>query len=131
MCQACRSEPIDKVTLLVRPEGLEPPAYWFEASRSIQLSYGRTMAILAGRCDPVLVPSRRRVGLAVLGSSFPLPPTPSSAGQLTSGSTMSMRPPLSARTPIHQTGAAPVIESVPFCPAKIATLFDIVTVPCC
>jgi hypothetical protein len=26
----------------VRPEGLEPPAYWFEASRSIQLSYGRT-----------------------------------------------------------------------------------------
>ena len=27
--------------LLVRPEGLEPPAYWFEASRSIQLSYGR------------------------------------------------------------------------------------------
>ena len=29
------------VGLLVRPEGLEPPAYWFEASRSIQLSYGR------------------------------------------------------------------------------------------
>ena len=28
---------------LVRPEGLEPPAYWFEASRSIQLSYGRTV----------------------------------------------------------------------------------------
>src|SRR5271168_773795 len=27
---------------LVRPEGLEPPAYWFEANRSIQLSYGRT-----------------------------------------------------------------------------------------
>jgi hypothetical protein len=27
--------------LLARPEGLEPPAYWFEASRSIQLSYGR------------------------------------------------------------------------------------------
>ena len=26
---------------LVRPEGLEPPAYWFEANRSIQLSYGR------------------------------------------------------------------------------------------
>jgi hypothetical protein len=26
----------------VRPEGLEPPAYWFEASRSIQLSYRRT-----------------------------------------------------------------------------------------
>ena len=28
---------------MVRPEGLEPPAYWFEASRSIQLSYGRTL----------------------------------------------------------------------------------------
>jgi adenylate cyclase, class 2 len=27
--------------LLARPEGLEPPAYWFEASRSIRLSYGR------------------------------------------------------------------------------------------
>jgi hypothetical protein len=27
---------------VVRPERLELPAYWFEASRSIQLSYGRT-----------------------------------------------------------------------------------------
>ena len=27
---------------VVRPEGLEPPAYRFEACRSIQLSYGRT-----------------------------------------------------------------------------------------
>ncbi len=26
---------------LLRPAGLEPAAYWFEASRSIQLSYGR------------------------------------------------------------------------------------------
>jgi hypothetical protein len=26
---------------LVRPEGLEPPAFRFEACRSIQLSYGR------------------------------------------------------------------------------------------
>jgi hypothetical protein len=26
---------------LARPEGLEPPACWFEANRSIQLSYGR------------------------------------------------------------------------------------------
>jgi hypothetical protein len=31
----------DGAELVVRPEGLEPPAYWFEASRSIQLSYGR------------------------------------------------------------------------------------------
>ena len=32
---------------MVRPEGLEPPAYWFEANRSIQLSYGRTDTILS------------------------------------------------------------------------------------
>ena len=32
---------------MVRPEGLEPPAYWFEANRSIQLSYGRTETILS------------------------------------------------------------------------------------
>ena len=29
---------------MVRPERLELPAYWFEASRSIQLSYGRTLS---------------------------------------------------------------------------------------
>ena len=29
--------------MMVRPEGLEPPAYWFEASRSIRLSYERTL----------------------------------------------------------------------------------------
>ena len=28
---------------LVRPERLELPTYWFEASRSIQLSYGRAI----------------------------------------------------------------------------------------
>jgi hypothetical protein len=28
---------------MVRPEGVEPPAYRFEACRSIQLSYGRNL----------------------------------------------------------------------------------------
>ena len=44
---------------VVRPEGLEPPAYRFEACRSIQLSYGRIVRIndlqsgvwLPGRTD--------------------------------------------------------------------------------
>jgi hypothetical protein len=31
---------------VARPEGLEPPAYWFEASRSIRLSYGRVAPIV-------------------------------------------------------------------------------------
>ena len=30
---------------MARPEGLEPPAYRFEACRSIQLSYGRTQCV--------------------------------------------------------------------------------------
>ena len=33
----------------MRPEGLEPPAYWFEASRSIQLSYGRAPTTILPR----------------------------------------------------------------------------------
>ena len=30
---------------LVRPEGIEPPAYRFEACRSIHLSYGRLLIL--------------------------------------------------------------------------------------
>jgi hypothetical protein len=33
------------MTDVARPEGLEPPAYRFEACRSIQLSYGRTRSL--------------------------------------------------------------------------------------
>ncbi len=43
---------------LARPEGLEPPAYWFEANRSIQLSYGRgpnrVLTWYHPRCDTLL-----------------------------------------------------------------------------
>ena len=38
---------------MARPEGLEPPAYWFEANRSIQLSYGR-----GGRSDSMVTPPK-------------------------------------------------------------------------
>jgi hypothetical protein len=37
-----------KLLILARPERLELPTYWFEARRSIQLSYGRAPLILAG-----------------------------------------------------------------------------------
>ncbi len=59
---------------LVRPEGLEPPAYWFEASRSIQLSYGRvpTSVVQPARDEQ---PFARRLRtfqpITVLKSGFP------------------------------------------------------------
>ena len=39
MCEGVRSR-VARLEM-ARPEGLEPPAYRFEACRSIQLSYGR------------------------------------------------------------------------------------------
>src|SRR5207244_6598933 len=57
---------------LVRPEGIEPPAYRFEACRSIHLSYGRLrlwasntghlIIALASICHPSLRSEERRVG---------------------------------------------------------------------
>jgi hypothetical protein len=41
---------------VVRPERLELPAYWFEASRSIQLSYGRTISMTCGRWNNFTYP---------------------------------------------------------------------------
>ena len=39
---------------MVRPEGFEPPAYRFEACRSIQLSYGRIEARANIKCSAQL-----------------------------------------------------------------------------
>ena len=38
---------------LVRPERVELPTYWFVASRSIQLSYGRTRVISSETIDRI------------------------------------------------------------------------------
>jgi len=39
----------EATSFLARPERLELPTYWFEASRSIQLSYGRAIASISTR----------------------------------------------------------------------------------
>ena len=39
--KGCRE--VKQRSRMVRPEGFEPPTYWFVARRSIQLSYGRTL----------------------------------------------------------------------------------------
>ena len=41
--------PCAYVEVLVRPEGLDPPAFRFEACRSIQLSYGRVLRFYYAR----------------------------------------------------------------------------------
>jgi adenylate cyclase class 2 len=46
---------------LVRPEGLEPPAYWFEASRSIQLSYERIASSYHQVGRAILSPASERM----------------------------------------------------------------------
>lgn len=38
---------------MVGPEGLEPPTYWFVASRSIQLSYGPFVARIFTESMPI------------------------------------------------------------------------------
>ena len=38
---------------MVRPERVELPTYWFVASRSIQLSYGRTRLAAAATIDRI------------------------------------------------------------------------------
>jgi putative transposase len=40
------TKPSSGLATLVRPEGIEPPTSWFEARRSVRLSYGRTWEML-------------------------------------------------------------------------------------
>jgi hypothetical protein len=54
-CQPKLAECCKRERRLVRPEGLEPPALWFEARCSIQLSYGRDVPILARRYAVAIV----------------------------------------------------------------------------
>ena len=50
---------------MVRPEGDEPPTYWFVASCSIQLSYGRTLQ----RGNLLRIPKNRLFGNFMLMSA--------------------------------------------------------------
>ena len=59
---------LDRTTLNepnTRPGGLEPPTYWFEASHSVRLSYGRIM--------PPTVPQRKPQGI------IEVPPAPATS----------------------------------------------------
>jgi hypothetical protein len=57
---------------LARPEGIEPPAYRFEACRSIQLSYGRTEDLEKGVDEFRRKNTMRRSTRAMLESLFAL-----------------------------------------------------------
>src|ERR1700677_2056910 len=55
---------------MARPEGLEPPAYWFEANRSIQLSYGRGSGDRDLMVSPPGAPASLRGGARLLHRLF-------------------------------------------------------------
>ena len=60
---------------MARPERLELPAYWFEANRSIQLSYGRAWSdrdpwYQKGGIQETEFRSQKRDLTAILNSDF-------------------------------------------------------------
>lgn len=59
-----RQQPLHDRLLLVHPEGFEPPALWFEARCSIQLSY-ECVGLMYSCCQPVARPGSQ-LGLARL-----------------------------------------------------------------
>ena len=48
---------------MARPERLELPTYWFEASRSIHLSYGRALATRISLPEHTGVPPQVSIAL--------------------------------------------------------------------
>jgi hypothetical protein len=52
---------LKRIKVLARPERLELPTYWFEASRSIQLSYGRALPHYNRACPPGRTPAPQMV----------------------------------------------------------------------
>src|ERR1035438_4374425 len=60
---------------MARPERLELPTYWFEASRSIHLSYGRALAIRISLPEYAGAPSKLRsdlTGVRRINRLFPI-----------------------------------------------------------
>jgi hypothetical protein len=57
----------EALVLLVRPEGIEPPTSWFEARRSVRLSYGRTDEGVYGGFLTLAHYSMGRAGVASYG----------------------------------------------------------------
>ncbi len=58
---------------VVRPGGLEPPAFWSVARRSVQLSYGRTKPVPAGQASMIGSANGNRTRVSTLRGWCPQP----------------------------------------------------------